>query len=190
MPSKRIDCKHITSVTQLRRCGFGVDAIVKLKKPYINRFSNEDIGPPVGTKGRIVGTFGSSPTVKWDAPGKYGAGEQVVEPAMLRVVKRSAKPEILATIPLEKLKRFQEDRRTVDIKGSKVLVWQNEVVFDENGYEVGDASYELRGKIKGDKVVFTSTRIDMSSVPKKHRYDIRTQFDSHDPKEYFRILED
>lgn len=63
-----------------------------------------------------------------------------------------------------------------------------EVVFDDVGFEVGDASYELRGKIKGDKVEFTSTRVDMSSVPRKHRWVIRSSFDSHDPKEYFSDL--
>ncbi len=190
MTRRNVDCKHITSVTQLRRCGFGVDAIVKLKQPYINRFSGEDIGPPIGTKGRVVGVFGHQPTVKWDAPGRYGKGEQVVEPGMLKVVKRSAKPEILATISLDKLKEFQADHRTVDIKGSNVLVWKNEVVYDDVGYEVGDASYELRGKIKGDKVVFTSARVDMSDVPRKHRYGIRTDFESSDPADYFPILEE
>lgn len=190
MPSKKLDCKHITSVTQLRRCGFGVDAIVKLKQPYINKFSGEDIGPPVGTKGRIVGTFGSRPTIIWDAPGKYGQGEQVVEPEMLKVVKRSAKPEIIATVSLERLKKFQSDYRTVDIKDSKVLVWKDETVFDEVGFDVGTVFYEMRGKIKGDKVEFTSTRIDMSGIPRREHYGIRTQFESDDPKQYFPIFEE
>lgn len=183
MPRK-IDCKHITSVTQLRRCGYGVDAVVLLKKPNVN-ISGEWIGPPIGTRGVVVSTFGSSPVIKWDSPGKYGAGPQVVEPEFLMVTKRSAKPEIIAIVSLEKLKRFQEDNRTVEIKGSKVLVWKTEAIYDEAGFEDGDASYELRGRIKGNKVEFTGTRVDMSSVPRKHRWSIRNDFDSHDPKEYF-----
>lgn len=189
MTTRKIDCKHITSVTQLRRCGYGVDAVVLLKKPNVN-ISGEYIGPPIGTRGVVVSTFGASPVIKWDRPGKYGAGPQVVEPEFLMVTKRSAKPEIIATVSLAKLKRFQENYRTVDIKDSNVLVWQNEVVFDDVGYEVGDVSYELRGKLKGDKVEFTSTRVDMSSVPRRQRWAIRSAFDSHDPKEYFSDLLD
>jgi hypothetical protein len=188
---KKLDCKHITSITQLRRCGYGVDAEVKLKKPFINKFSGEDIGPPVGTKGRVTGTFGSQPEVKWRKAGKYGEGPQVVPPEFLGVVKRSAKPEIIATISLEKLKKFKDDYRTVEIKDSKVLVWRNETVMDDSGYIVGDASYELRGKIKGDKVEFTSTRVDMSGVPRRQRYVIREYFESEDPKLMFsEILEE
>lgn len=187
MPSKKLDCKHITSVTQLRRCGFGVDAVVLLKKPNVN-ISGEYIGPPIGTRGTVVSTFGARPVIRWDSPGKYGQGEQVVEPEFLMVTKRSAKPEIIATISLDKLKKFQADYRTVDIKNSKVLVWKNETIYDEEGFEDGEVSYELRGRIKGDKVEFTSTRVDMGRVPRRERYGIRTQFESDDPKDYFSDL--
>lgn len=188
---KKLDCKHITSVTQLRRCGYGVDAVVKLKKSYINKLSGENIGPRVGTKGKVTGSFGAQPTIKWVNPGKYGRGPQVVPTEFLRVTMRSGKPVVIATISIEKLKKFKDEYRTVDIKDSKVLVWKNETIYDDGGFEDGDASYELRGKIKGDKVEFTSTRIDMSGVPHRHRWMIRNDFDSHDPKEYFsELLED
>jgi len=185
---KKLDCKHITSVTQLRRCGYGVGAVVQLNKPYINRFSGEDIGPPVLSRGTVVGTFGAKPEIKWDRPGKYGSGPQVVEPEFLKVTKRSAKLDVIAIVPLEKLKRFQDDYCTVDIKDSKVFVWKYETVFDDAGFAVGNASYELRGKIKGDRVEFTGTRVGMSGVPRSRRWSIRNYFESQDPKLIFSEL--
>lgn len=187
---KKLDCSHITSITQLRRCGYGVDAVVLLKKPNVN-ISGEYIGPPIGTRGIVVSTFGARPVIKWDRPGKYGVGPQVVEPEFLMVTKRSAKPDIIATISLEKLKKFRDEYQTVDIKDSKVLVWKNETVYDDAGFEVGDASYELRGKIKGNKVEFTGTRVDMRGVPRKQHWSIRNYFESQDPKIIFsEILEE
>jgi hypothetical protein len=188
MLSKRVDCKHITSITQLRRCGFGVRAEVKLKKPFINRFSGENIGPPIGTKGIVVGVFGSQPEVKWMKPGRYGIGPQVVPPEFLAVTKHSGRPEIIATIPLERLKRFQGDYRTAEIKDSKVCVWKNESIYDDAGYIVGDASYELRGRIKGGNVEFTSTRVGMSGVPQRERWGVRNYFESANPKIIFSEL--
>ena len=179
---KKLDCRNITSVTQLRRCGFGVDAEIKLKKQYINKFSGEDIGPAVGTKGKVVGTFGSQPAIRWQKPGRYGAGPQVVPPEFLKVVKRSAKPEVIGTISLDKLKKSD---LTHHIDDSKVTVRRTEPVFDDAGFIVGDASYELRGKLKDNKVEFISSRVDMSGVPRSHRYVIRQYFESQSPKDIF-----
>jgi hypothetical protein len=193
--SKKLDCKHITSVTQLRRCGYGVDAVVLLKKPNVN-ISGEHIGPPIGTRGIVVSTFGARPVIKWDRPGKYGAGPQVVEPEFLMVTKRSAKPEVIATVPLARFKEFMEhgqgERLYADVlKGSKVVVFRRETIYDDVGYDVGEVYYKLRGKIKGNKVEFTSTSVDTGGIPRRQRWSIRNDFDSHDPKMIFaEILED
>jgi len=117
-----------------------------LKKPHINRFSDEDIGPPVGTRGHVVDAFGSKPTIKWDRPGKYGKGPQVVEPDVLHVTKRSSKPSVIGIASLSKIKEFDHD-----ISDSKVKVWRTEPVMDDVGFIVGDVTYELRGKIKNGK---------------------------------------
>ena len=177
---RKLDCKNITSVTQLRACGLGVGAVVQLVKPHINRFSGENIGPPVGTRGHVVDAFGSKPTIEWDRPGKYGKGPQVVEPKFLNVTRRSSKPSILGTASLSKVKEFNHD-----ISDSKVTIRRTEPVMDDVGYIVGDVSYELRGKIKDGKVEFTSSRVDMSSVPRRQRYVIRQNFESQATEDLF-----
>jgi hypothetical protein len=171
--SKRLDCKHITSVSQLRRCGYGIGAVVQLKKPYINPLSGEDIGPPVLSRGRVVGHFGAKPSIEWDRPGKYGKGPQVVDPHIIQVTKPSSKPEILGNAPLSKVKEF-----THDIEDSKVTVYRTEPVMDDVGYIVGDVTYELRGKIKDGHVEFTSSRINMNAVPRNQRWMQRQYFES------------
>ena len=188
--TKKLDCKRITSVTQLRRCGYGVEAIVKLKKPFINKLSGENIGPAVGAKGVVEGTFGSEPSVKWKVPGRYGTGPQVVPPEFLQVVKRSSKPEIIAKVPLGRVKDFIEGHRTGEIKGSKVLLWKSESIYDDAGYVIGDVGLELRGTIRGDSVEFTSHRLDMSAVPRSERYMARQSFESNDPMDEFSELKE
>jgi hypothetical protein len=181
--------KPIRTATQLRLSGLGVGAEVELTKPYINEYSGENIGPEVGTKGVVVGIFGSKPTIKWDKPGKYGNANQVVEPDVVKVSgKRSLKRDILASIPFKKLEELASKWAsfTIDEKGNQVSITRINEEHDENGYGSGDSEVTLIGtKDKDGMVNFDREKISVGNLPRSMRSMIREYYDSQSPSDIF-----
>lgn len=181
--------RGINSVTDLRRAGFGVGAEVELTKPFINKFSGENIGPDVGTKGVVKGTFGSKPTVRWDKAGKYGNSDQVVDPEVLKVSgKRSMKRDILLSIPLSKLREHEAKWATFTINedGKTISITRIDSQFDENGFHEGYSEITLIGKVgKDGNVNFDREKIRVGELPRSMRSSVKEYYGSQSPSDIF-----
>ena len=190
---KRLSHKPIRTVTQLRQSGFGVGAEVELTKPFINQFSGENIGPEVGTKGVVVGAFGSDPTIQWDKAGKYGNAKQVVDSEFLKVCgKRSMKRDILISVPMTKLE--EKERKwasfTINEQGNKVSITRIEQQFDDNGFSAGDSEITLIGtKDKNGNVNFDRQKISLGEIKRSMRPMLREYYDSQSVEDMFRLGE-